>query len=260
MMRFVWEIFRLGKRMIPNCIKIRTNAETYGIKQFMKLSSQLVDSSELVLDAGAGACPYKKYFSYGKYESTDRDHPILNKIYTGDKHTFICDLDNIPIRNSSYEVVINTQVLEHVEYPQRVIDEFYRILRSGGKLFLTAPQGYELHGAPYHFFNFTKYGLESLFLNAGFQIIFIRPMGGIFWYLSDKLRKLPSHILSQYVFEISQGCAIIEPKPLAFILLPLYLISMPICGFMIPILFFYLDKLDKKQDFTLNYVCYCKKP
>jgi len=37
--------------------------------------------------------------------------------------------------------IINTQVLEHVEYPQKVLDEFYRILAPGGKLFLTAPQG-----------------------------------------------------------------------------------------------------------------------
>jgi len=63
-------------------------------------------------------------------------------------HNFICSLDNIPKPNNSYGVIINTQVLEHVAEPQKVITEFYRILKPKGKLFLTAPQGWGIHGEP----------------------------------------------------------------------------------------------------------------
>lgn len=243
--------------IIPNFIRLRIDAEAFSIIKFIEFASKNIKSTDKVLDAGAGSCPYKKYFSHAKYESTDFDD-IFDKS-SKYKHDFICSLSKIPKPNKSYNAIINTQVLEHVEYPQRVIKEFYRILKSGGKLFLTAPQGWGIHGEPYHFFNFTKYGLESLFKNAGFKIIFIKPRGGIFWYLGNRIKTLPDYILIQYLFEKKRNVIKFRPRPLAFILFPIYLICLPFCNFLIPLIFFYLDKLDKKQDYTLGYACYCIK-
>ncbi len=236
-------------KITPHFIKDRTDAEMFGIIKFMEFASKKVKPSDKVLDAGAGLCPYRKYFSHAKYESTDFAD-IFDKS-SKNKHNFICSLDSIPKPDNSYDVIINTQVLEHVEYPQKVINEFYRVLRPDGKIFLTAPQGWGIHGAPYHFFNFTYYGLESLFKNAGFKIIFIKPRGGIFWYLGYRIKTLPSLIFYQYAF---------RKKPLlGLVLLPFYLIAKPICEYAIPLLFFYLDRLDKKQEYTLGYACYCMK-
>ncbi len=154
--------------LIPDFIRKRADAETFGIIKFIEFAAKKVKQSDKVLDAGAGSHPYKKYFSHAKYESTD-----MSCDSSDNKHDFICSLDKIPRPDSFYDVIINTQVLEHVEYPQKVINEFYRLLKPGGQLFLTAPQGWGLHEEPYHFFNFTKYGLESLFKHAGFKVIFI---------------------------------------------------------------------------------------
>lgn len=127
---------------------MRTNAEAFSITTFMECAARIVKPSDKILDAGAGSCRYKKYFSHAQYESTDKS--------TYFKHDFICSLEKIPTHNSSYDVIVCTQVLEHVEYPQKVINEFYRILKQEGKLFLTAPQGWGIHEEPYHFFNFTQ--------------------------------------------------------------------------------------------------------
>ncbi|MDP1728702.1 MAG: class I SAM-dependent methyltransferase [archaeon] len=232
----------LNNILIPRFIRNRSDAETFSIVNFIKFASKQVKSSDKVLDAGAGSCPYKRYFSHAKYESTDFGD-IFDKS-SKNKHNFICNLDKIPRPNNTYDVILNTQVLEHVEYPQKVINEFYRILKPQGKLFLTAPQGWGIHDEPYHFFNFTKYGLKLLFKNAGFDIVFIKPRGGIFWYLGFRIRTLPSYIYSQYQ---------------KWWLLPIYLFSLPICNYLIPLLFFHLDKLDKKRSYTLGYACYCKK-
>lgn len=224
----------------------------------MGFAAEDVKPSSRVLDAGAGSCPYKHYFSEAKYESTD--FPDIFKKSHRNRHDFICDLCDIPKPDNSYDVIICTQVLEHIEEPQKAINDFYRVLKPNGKLFLTAPQGWGLHGQPYHFFNFTIYGLKSLFQKAGFEIIFIKPRGGMFWYLGKRIKTLPSYIMNQYLFEKSEnGTKEFKLKPLAFLLYPFHLIAIPFCCLLIPFLFFYLDKLDKKQDYTLGYSCYCVK-
>jgi SAM-dependent methyltransferase len=247
----------LKEKAVPRFIRNRVDAESFGILRFMEFASKEVKESDKVLDAGAGSCPYQEYFSHAEYESTD-----FKKIFdhsSRGRHDFICSLDEIPKPENYYDVIINTQVLEHVEYPHKVINEFYRVLREGGKLFLTAPQGWGIHGAPYHFYNFTKYGLESLFKGAGFRIVFIRPRGGMFWYLGARIRALPSYILSQYLARNGKGSLELRSMLLLFIVSPVYLMSVAVCGFLIPLLFFFLDKLDKKQDYTLGYACYCIK-
>ncbi len=233
--------------LIPEFIRMKADAESFGIIKFMEFATKKVKPTDKVLDAGAGSCPYRTYFTHAKYESTD----VFDSSSKA-KHNFFCSLDKIPKPDNFYDVIVNTQVLEHVEYPQKVINEFYRILKSGGQLFLTAPQGWGLHEEPRHFFNFTKYGLESLFKNAGFKIVFIEPRGGIFWYLGNRIKTTPYYIFSQY-----KGST--EPKSrfLAYILFPFYLLAKPICEYLIPLLFFYLDRLDRKQEYTLGYACYC---
>lgn len=232
--------------LIPDFIRKRADAETFGIIKFMEFTEKRIKPSDKVLDAGAGSCPYKRFFSHAKYESTDSS--------SKNRHDFICSLDKIPRPDNFYDVIINTQVLEHVEYPQNVINEFFRLLSPGGQLFLTAPQGWGLHEEPYHFFNFTKYGLESLFKHAGFKVIFIEPRGGIFWYLGYRIRTVPYYIFSQY-----KGSTEFKSRFLGYILFPIYLLAKPICEYLIPLLFFYLDRLDRKQGYTLGYSCYCVK-
>lgn len=238
-------IIKVCSKVVPYYIRIRLDPEAFGIISFMELASKLVKPNELILDAGAGKCPYKRFFSHAHYESMD----IIENLEDLYRHTFICDIKNITREDNYYDTIINTQVLEHVEFPQRVIGEFYRILKPEGKLFLSAPQTCGIHEAPFHFYNFTKYGLESLFKNAGFKIIFITPRGGIFWFLSKTIRNLPFEILYQY-----------KKEPLNFFLLLIpTAIFIPVTSILIPLLFFYLDKLDKMKNFTLGYACYCIK-
>ena len=242
-------------KILPRFILKRTDAENFGIAKFMEFAAAEIKPSDRILDAGAGSCPYKHLFSHAKYESTDFAD-IFNKSFK-ESHDFICDLCNISKPDNSYDVIICTQVLDHIEEPQKAINEFFRVLKPDGKLFLTAPQGWGLHGEPYHFFNFTKWGLQSLFQKARFKIIFIKPRGGMLWYLGKRIKTLPSYIINQYLFQKNEdGSRKFKPKLITVILYPLYIIAIPFCCFLIPLLFFYLDKLDKKQSYPLGYACY----
>lgn len=228
-----------------------------GIRNFMIFASNLVKPSDKILDAGAGKCPYKKMFSYADYESTDINKSSDKNLK--EQHSFICSLDNIPKKDNFYNIIICTQVLEHVEFPQKVINEFYRVLKPGGKLFLTAPQSAPIHEAPYNFYNFTLFGLKSLFVNAGFKVISIKPKGGFFWCLGDLIRTFPQHIFYQYVFSRNKGKIEFRPKIESILMFPFFVILQPICGILIPLITFYLDPIDKEKIFTLGYNCYVVK-
>ena len=249
---------KIGRAAVPEGVRLRIDAETYGIVRFMEFASSLAKPTDRVLDAGAGSCPYKKYFAHAKYESTDFED-IFEQSCKG-MHTFLCSLDDIPKPSNSYDAIINTQVLMHVPDPQKVLNEFHRVLKPGGKLFLTAPQGWAVISAPYHFFNFTNFGLGLLLRKAGFQIEFIKPRGGVFWYLGYRIRRLPLYIVNQYLFEVANRSTRLRVRPQAALMLPLYLAAYPLCAILIPLLCFYADRLDRKQAFTLGYSCYCTKP
>jgi SAM-dependent methyltransferase len=161
------------------------HAERFEIMKFIKFASTQIKPSDVVLDAGSGnKQPYKQQSSHIRHKSTDIEQSPNNA------HMFLCLLDNIPKSDNTYDAIVCTQVLEHVQFPQKVIHEFYRVLKQDGKLFLTSPQRSEVYDAPYHFFNFTEYGLGSMFKQAGFNINFIRPNGGYFWNLAKRLRTL----------------------------------------------------------------------
>ena len=71
------------------------------------------------------------------------------------------DLSRIP--SSSYEVILCTGLLEHIPDPQKIVDDFYRILKPGGKIVLSASSVFSLHESPDDFFHFTPYGVKLLF-------------------------------------------------------------------------------------------------
>ena len=56
------------------------------------------------------------------------------------------DLENLPIRSSSVELVIATDVLEHLEDDFAGVRELYRILRCNGHLIVTVPAFQSLSG------------------------------------------------------------------------------------------------------------------
>lgn len=220
----------------------------HGVDVFMEKMSHEVEQGDLILDAGAGNQPYRKLFAHTEYESCDY-LPVLSEIHKTDyvSQSFYCDLEEIPKADNTYDVIICNQVLEHVKRPEKVICEFFRLLKPGGRLFLTVPQCYGIHMVPYNYFNFHSYGLRFLFEQGGFSIVFIEPLGGIFWLLGKVIQKSYD--------------SLIEQPRLSFklVLLPLHVFFRSIIAGMSFVLY-NIDKFDKEKKWTLGYGCYCVKP
>jgi SAM-dependent methyltransferase len=226
----------------------RNGFTRYGVDRFMEGIAGEVASGALLLDAGAGHRPYRALFRHTRYQSCDFI-PVLEEVggNTDIDHTFFCDLEQIPKNDNTYDAIVCSQVLEHVKRPDKVIKEFYRILKPSGQLFLTIPQCFGVHMPPHNYFNFLDAGIRFLVEEAGFWVVIIQPLGGIFWLLGK-------------ITEKAYGCLLapISP-PFRAVFFPLHLcFRLVICFFFFIV--FYLDWLDREKGWTLNYGCSCIKP
>src|SRR5438876_920487 len=86
-------------------------------------------------DAGAGICPYRKHFIERGHQYESADFGAVDKEY-GDL-TYRCRLEAIPVVDDNYDLVLLSQVLEHLPEPLQVLRELQRVLKPGGTLWLT---------------------------------------------------------------------------------------------------------------------------
>jgi len=56
------------------------------------------------------------------------------------------DLQSLPFRDNSFDVVVSCETLEHLECPERGVGELVRIARNNAKLYLTIPNYFNLMG------------------------------------------------------------------------------------------------------------------
>ena len=229
---------------LPEFLKRRINPLEFSVESFVRLARPDVSHS-VVLDAGSGEARFRKHFLENLYLAFDSGIGDESWDYS---NIDICgDLLDIPLVSNSVDVVINTQVLEHVLNPKGVLREVYRVLKDGGHLYLTAPQGWHEHQQPHDFFRFTQFSLYSMLDSVGFREISIEPLGGYFHYLGQRLTYVPKVIFGEI-----QGIT-------RAILLPLELVSLLSFCVVAPVVCYYLDRLDRKKEFTLCYKCLAVK-
>ncbi|KKT52734.1 MAG: Methyltransferase type 11 [Candidatus Yanofskybacteria bacterium GW2011_GWF1_44_227] len=69
----------------------------------------------------------------------------------------------LPFEDGKFDIILCTEVLEHLHSPHVAISEMKRVLKVGGKLILTTRFIFPIHDAPGDYFRYTKYGLRYLF-------------------------------------------------------------------------------------------------
>lgn len=132
-----------------------------------------------VLDSGCGAMPYKKIIlennKIKNYVGLDIESGLN---YDNIRPDFFWNGIAMPFENETFDVVLSTEVLEHVLNPDIYLLEVKRVLKPGGVFFFTVPFLMPLHEIPYDYYRYTPYALEDIFKRAGFFNINIKPMGG----------------------------------------------------------------------------------
>jgi SAM-dependent methyltransferase len=214
----------------------------WSLRTFVAKNAKKIKPDQTVIDIGAGELRYKQYFNHCKYTSQD--------LCVGDNNWDFSHIDikstvySIPVSNESFDYILCTQVLEHLEYPEKAFQEFNRILKKGGKLILTAPLGQGEHQTPYDFFRYTQYGLKSLGERVGLKLKIIEPQGGVFinleyilWWGIMSTLPFKNNILVRYSY---------------------HTVSLPI-KFITGLVFYVIDYFDTKKNYTNNYNCIYEK-
>ena len=218
----------------------------YNRNKFIEEVSKKVDNNLSILDVGAGPCKYRHFFSHCNYKAHDFSKYEGEEFAYGELD-YISDITNIPVENNSFDVILCTEVLEHVPKPDLAIGEFTRILKSNGLLVLTAPLGSSIHMAPYHYYGgFSPFWYKHFLAENNFTVESIEKNGRFF--------KL-------YGQESQRFLAMLTPHRKLFRLLffPIKLVLAIWFRLLMPIICHLLDRIDTTNEFTAGYFVIARK-
>jgi SAM-dependent methyltransferase len=164
------------------------------ILSFVQQAAAALPRGARVLDLGAGEAPYRELFAHTDYYTSD----WANSVHPGARAVdFVGSADDLPLPDRCFDAVVNTQMLEHVAEPARVLREVHRVLVPGGRFFLSVPLVWELHEEPYDFYRYTKHGLAHLLEQAGFVELTIEPRNDCFTTIAQLMRNVGAIIGSR---------------------------------------------------------------
>ncbi|HEY3727891.1 MAG TPA: methyltransferase domain-containing protein [Solirubrobacteraceae bacterium] len=154
--------------------------ERSSIFAFVDRQARVLKAGARVLDVGAGDAPYRELFVGQEYLTLDHDDT---------EHAGNVDLhgsaDSIPAGAGEFDVVVCTQVLEHVPEPLTALREFHRVLVPGGLLLATVPFVWEEHELPHDYFRYTRPGIEHLLRRAEYAEWEVQPRTDCFTTLAQ---------------------------------------------------------------------------
>jgi SAM-dependent methyltransferase len=226
-------IYDVARSLLPGPLRRYVQHFEAEIERAVAEFARSLPAGARVLDAGAGEGNYKSHFATQRYVGLDLGVGDTGWDYS--RLDVVGDLTALPFRGGVFDASLNVATLEHVRDPLRVLSEIARTLSPGGKLLLIVPHEWEEHQQPHDYFRYTRYGLDHLLRSAGFGAFEIRPVGGFFRLLSRRL-------LNALQF---------FPGPLMFVA----------AFFFVPpaLLLPLLEPLDRRQNFTLGYICFVRK-
>lgn len=144
--------------------------------------------AEKVLDLGCGTAPLEDFLASITLDLTKCDWP--NSLHSTNVDVEADISKGLPFSDESFDLIILSDVLEHIYTPHFLLREIRRILKPGGLLLGNSPFIYLLHEEPYDYFRFTKHFYTKSFHDIGFSSFELVSFGASFELALDCVMKL----------------------------------------------------------------------
>lgn len=145
----------------------------------------------IIVDVGAGLCPFYDLFSQFKLVSIDfSPYPDVD---------IVADItESIPLNDGVCDIVILSNTLEHLKNPMTTLRECHRILKKGGLIIGTVPFLLQVHQEPYDFHRYTNFMLEYMLAQCGFSHGEVRPLGNVFHVWQAMTKKFFNYFAASF--------------------------------------------------------------
>lgn len=118
--------------------------------------------------------------------------PLNLDLLAGEEVDVQGNLLHLPVKDMSVDTIVCTGVLEHVSDPYLAVQEIYRILKFGGRVFIETPLMQTVHASPKDFHRWTPDGLRQLM--GSFDILELRvvagPASALAWQFQETMAML----------------------------------------------------------------------
>ncbi len=132
----------------------------------------------VLLDVGCGTRPYAPLFEGRITRYWGIDLPD-SRFLAGLRADIYAHGEALPVRTSSIDTVLGMAMITYFPEPARMVAEAHRVLKPGGVLLMEFTQMAPLHDEPHDYLRFTRYGAASLLERAGFEVLEVIPIGGL---------------------------------------------------------------------------------
>lgn len=214
----------------------RVSFQGHCIRQQLSDCAAAVGRCDCIVDVGSGEfAPFKSLFDHKTYVGIDR---FESADVTGDAGA-------LPIASEKADLILCTEVLEHLPEPRHALAEMRRVLAPGGVLILTTPLIWGEHDHV-DYQRWTEAGLRRILQSVGFEVQVIRRRGGIFTMLGCVITQVPHQVFGTLSDQRSWLQRVMYVS--------WWLITAPIPWILGP-----LDHFDRTWAFTVGYSALCRK-
>lgn len=168
------------ERIYPKIWDVSYILTRSNIKHFHELITILKKerSNIRVLDLGCGEKPFEKillnHFEIVEYLGIDMVENSMADILLD------LNIERIPFEEKSFDLIILSEVLEHLYNPMFILKEALRVLKKGGYIYISTPFLFHYHEPPHDYYRYTEFFYKKFALENNLLIISIKKGGTFF--------------------------------------------------------------------------------
>ena len=190
-------------------INLSKKLSRQGLYPFLEAEFAKIPAQATVLTVGSGG-PVNEYLQ--KYGTQNHFAILSLDIDPKRQPDWVGDICSYDFESQQFDVVVMSEVLEHVHAPHLALENVHTVLKENGRLILTTPFAFPLHDRPHDYFRFTKYGLQHLCRH--FSTVTIKERNSYFeaidvlwlrlWREQQKKARLISYIIIPLIYFVKR--------------------------------------------------------